>query len=368
MSENENTDARESENVSESENENASESENENASESAGDSASENDVLSKDEVGALLTGVADGVVPTNGGIAASGEVRAFDYKSSANVSSYCPDSLVNIYTQAARQLQSSLYGLLRKDLSVELDGVRKHRYDEYIATLDDPLCIYTITEQSLPGTALIVLDSALVYAFVDHYFGGLGMTREEADPTERRITASEALMSRKLLDLLMTKLAEAWSVVKEVEFAFSGFETDPSMVTVAAPSTSMMVVNYKIELADTATSCHVVMPLSMLAPVRPLLEASGQGSLAKREQFHSAMQRSLKGVKVELHSTLCEVNLTLRELLSLMPGDIIPVDLPANVQVCANGESVLYGRYGRSRGLDAIMVAGRATSLQSSQH
>ena len=91
---------------------------------------SENDVLSKAEVGALLTGVADGVVDTNGGVAATGEVTAFEFKSSRNVSSYCPASLVNVYTRAARRLQAGLYGLLRREVLVEIDSVRRHRYDE----------------------------------------------------------------------------------------------------------------------------------------------------------------------------------------------------------------------------------------------
>ncbi len=319
---------------------------------------SENDVLSKAEVGALLTGVADGVVDTNGGVTASGEVSAFEFKSSCNVSSFCPASLVNVYTRAARQLQSGLYALLRQDVQVEIDGIRRHRYDEYFATMQKPICIHTVTVESLPGTALIVMDAGLVYDFVDNYFGGVGEPSDVG--AERDITPSEVAMSRKLLDLILDRLTVAWSDIDALIFSAESFETDPVMVTVAAPTELMLVVKLKINLAEKANDCHIVMPLSMLAPVLAKLEASGQGSLRKRERFHQTMRQSLQKVDVTVRGNLVEVPLTLREMLSLLPGDVIPVDLPSTIGLSVEDVPVLYGRFGKSRGMDAVCVAGRA--------
>ncbi len=327
---------------------------------------SENDVLSKAEVGALLTGVADGVVDTNGGVAATGEVTAFEFKSSRNVSSFCPASLVNVYTRAARRLQAGLYGLLRREVRVEIDSVRRHRYDEYFAMMEKPICIHTVTVESLPGTALIVMDAGLVYDFVDNYFGGAG--EPSGTDTEREITPSEIVMSRKLLDLILARLTEAWSEIDDLVFAIEGFETDPAMVTVAAPPELMLVVKLKINLAGTANDCHVVMPLGMLAPVQAKLEASGQGSLRERERFHQTMRQSLQKVKVTVRGNLVEVPLTLREMLGLLPGDVIPVDLPSSIGLNVEDVPVLYGRFGKSRGMDAVCIAGRAADNDQESH
>ncbi|NNF15911.1 MAG: hypothetical protein HKN70_04145 [Gammaproteobacteria bacterium] len=320
---------------------------------------SENEVLSKAEVGALLTGVADGVVATNSGVIASGEVTPFEFKSSYKVSSYCPAALVNIYSKVARNLQAGLYDLLHREVEVELEGLRRHRYDEYLATLEKPVCVHSITEKSLPGTALIVLDAALIYAFVEKYFGGGG--EPAITSSERDLTPAEVRMSGMLLEMILAKLTLAWSPVDDLVFSSQGFETDPAMVTVAAHPESMLVVKMRVNLAGTTGDCQVAMPLSMLEPVRTKLEASGQGSLRERERFHRSMRQQLRKVRITLRGDLCEVPLTLREMLNLTPGDVIPVDLPGNVELRVDDAPVLYGRFGTARGMNAVCMVGRTT-------
>ena len=324
---------------------------------------SENDeVLSKAEVGALLEGVKDGVVPTEQGVTAGGEVAPFEFKSSCNVSSYCPVSLVNVYSRLARKLQAGLYQLLRREIGVELESVRRHRYDEYLATLQKPICVHSVVEASLPGTALIVLDAPLINAFVDFYFGGGG---DVAEPqAERELTPTEVRMSEVLLRLLLTKLSQAWSDVDEMTFAAQGFETDPAMVTVAAQPESMLVAKLAVDLDGAAGDCHVAMPLSTLEPVRAKLAASGQGSLRGRERFHQTMRRQLRRVPVTLRGNLCQVGLTLREMLSMAPGDVIPVDIPEQLVLRVDDAPVLKGRFGTSRGHNAVGVASRASTTE----
>lgn len=320
------------------------------------------EVLSKAEVGALLEGVAEGVVPTNEGLSAGGEVSRFEFKSSSNVSSYCPASLVNVYSRLARKLQAGLYQLLRRDVTVGLESVRRHRYDEYLAMLQKPICVHSVAEASLPGTALVVLDATLISVFVDFYFGGAG---ESGDATaERDLTPSELRMSEVLLQLVLGKLSQAWSSVDEMRFAAQSFETDPAMVTVAAHPESMLIAKLTVDLDGAAGDCHIAVPLSMLDPVRSKLEASGQGSLRGRDRFLKTMRQQLRKVPVTLRGNLCEVGLTLREMLSMAPGDVIPVDLPGQVLLRVNDAPVLNGRYGTSRGLNAISVEGHARDEQ----
>ncbi|MEM7081985.1 MAG: FliM/FliN family flagellar motor switch protein [Pseudomonadota bacterium] len=323
---------------------------------------SDSDVLSKAEVGALLTGVADGVIKTNSGVKPSGDVSAFEYKSNCHVSSYCPAALVTLYTRTTRRLQTALYTMLRKDISVTLSEIRRHRYDEYFASMKAPICLYTLKESRLPGTALIIFDASLVYGFVDNYFGG------EGDPTEieeRDITPAEARMSRRLLEQLLSIMADTWSDVLTLDFSVRKFETDPSMVTVAASTESMLVVRITIAIGGTPHDCHVAMPLAMIEPIRPRLEASNQGGLLERARFRRGMQQAIKDARVALSGTLCELPMTLRDLLALSPGDIIPIDLPSTIELDVDDAPVLYGRFGRSRGMDAVSVYGRVTDRKS---
>ena len=326
--------------------------------------AESSEVLSNAEVGALLEGVADGVVPTEEGVTPSGEVSAFEIRSSRNVSSYCPASLVNVYSRLTRMLQAGLYDLLRRDIRVELESVRRQRYDEYISTLQKPICVHSVVEKSLPGTALIVLDAPLIHGFVDFFFGGAGESGGVAE--ERDPTPAELRMSEVLLDQILNKLSQAWSTVDNLQFATRGCETDPSLVTVAAQPESMLVARLTVDMDGAAGDCHIAMPTSMLDPVRAKLEASSQGSLGGRDRFHQVMRQQLRRVPVSLHGSLCEVGLTLRELLSMSPGDVIPVDLPRQVTLCVDTIPVVSGRFGTSRGHNAISTQCRPGEVAES--
>lgn len=321
-------------------------------------------VLSNAEVGALLEGVADGAVPTSGGLRTDGEVTAYEFASNCHVSSYCPASLVNLYDKLCRRLSAGLFEMLRKELTVDLDTLRRHRYDEYMATLSEPVCVNTIAGRGLPGTGMVVMDATLISTLIDFFYGG------DSAPTAavaRDFTPAEMRMCSVFLDLVLQQLTGVWSSVDDISFQALAVETNPKLVTIAAPSEAMLVAKLRITLAQTSCECHVVVPLSMLAPVRAKLAASGQGRLAGRDQFLASVREQLRDINVELVGTLCDVPLTLRDVVALAPGDVLPVDLPDQVVLRIDELAVLHGRFGRSRGINAVAVrSGRSGDLLQS--
>lgn len=315
-------------------------------------------VLSSAEVGALLEGVAEGAVPTSGGVRTSGEVTPYEFASNCHVSSYCPASLVNLYGKLCRRMAEAASEMLRREVTVGLDSLRRHRYDDYLATINEPVCINTISARGLPGVGLVVMDATLSSTIVEHYYGG-GQPPAPAD--DRPLTPAEMRMCAVFLDLVLRQLTQVWSTVDDISFQAVSVETNPRLVTVAAPSESMLVAKLAIGIGEAACQCHVSVPLTMLAPVRAKLAASGQGRLAGRDQFLASVRAQLRGVSVELVGTLCEIPLTLREVVALAPGDVLPVDLPESVALCADDIPVLLGRFGNSRGNNAVSLRSRGT-------
>ena len=61
-----------------------------------------------------------------------------------------------------------------------------------------------------------------------------------------------------------------------------------------------------------------------------------------------------------------EVAVTLRELMEMQPGDIIPVELPEVVSARVEGVPVLQGKFGVSRGNMALKVVESLASHSKS--
>jgi len=322
----------------------------------------EQPVLSDAEVGALLEGVADGAVTTGDGVREPGDVQAYEFSSNAHVSSYCPAPLVNLYNRLSIGIRTGLYDLLREDIDVELESLRRHRYDDYLAGLEQPISVNVITEPNLPGAGLVVFDAALVCTLVDHYYGGV--SDAGVNTAARALTPAEMRMANNCLALVLGQLNEAWSSVAPVAFAAGNVESNPRLVTVAGASEAMLVACFNVRIGDVNGQCHIVIPLDMLAPLRATLAASGQGRLWGRNHFMALVREHLHDVNVELVGTLCELSLPLRDVIAMAPGDILPIDLPPNAVLSIDGSEVLYGRFGKSRGINALCVDRRENHNQ----
>ena len=59
---------------------------------------------------------------------------------------------------------------------------------------------------------------------------------------------------------------------------------------------------------------------------------------------------------VNLDCTLVEKEITLRDILELQEGDVVPIDMPEKLMVSANGVPMLDAKLGRSKGNMALQV------------
>lgn len=321
-------------------------------------------VLSDAEVGALLDGVADGVVPTGGGLGRSGEVHEYTYSDNAHVSSYCPASLVNLYQRLRRCILEDLRQIVRADVTIELEALRRHRYEDYVASVNEPASVNVISEPSLPGAGLMVFDAPLIGTLVDCYYGG-GASDSERDV--RALTPVELRMATMCVNGFLGYLNTIWSNVTPVAFATRTSDTNPRLVTVTGQSDWVLVARYAVTIGEKTGEFHLVKPLSMIAPMRAALAAIGQGKLAARPGFVTQMRDHLRNVPVDLAGTLCEFEMSLRDVIAMQPGDILPLDLPPHAVLRVDGADVLHGRFGRSRGINAISVAYREINNQPAE-
>ena len=77
------------------------------------------------------------------------------------------------------------------------------------------------------------------------------------------------------------------------------------------------------------------------------------------DRWPTSLRNEVKATVVELEATLVETEITVGELLSMKPGDVIPIDLPRAVSACVDGVPVFTGQFGVSRGNNALKVLER---------
>jgi flagellar motor switch protein FliM len=64
----------------------------------------------------------------------------------------------------------------------------------------------------------------------------------------------------------------------------------------------------------------------------------------------------LADASLEVRAVLTEVEITLGELTSLKPGDVLPIDQPRDVTLYAGSEPLYAGKFGVSRARNALKI------------
>lgn len=311
------------------------------------------DLLSQDEIDALLHGVDEGDVDTESD-ADDGSAQSYDLTSQDRIVRGRMPTLEMVNERFARYTRISLFNLLRRTADVAVGGIQIQKFGEYVHTLYVPTSLNMIKLRPLRGTGLIILDAKLVFKLVDNFFGGDGrhakIEGREFTPTELRVV--EMVLRDAFIDL-----KEAWKAILPIDFEFVNAEVNPSMANIVSPSEVVVVSTFHVELDGGGGDMHITLPYSMIEPIRETLDAGLQTDVDDvDERWVKSLREDIMGATVELDCTVAEKEVTLRDILDLQKGDVIPVDMPEKLVLTANGVPVLHAKLGRSKGNLALQI------------
>ena len=159
-----------------------------------------------------------------------------------------------------------------------------------------------------------------------------------------------------LIDMIFRDLHEAWKPVMGLEFEYMTSEVNPQFANIVSPSEIVVISTVHVELEGGGGDIHVVMPYSMIEPIRELLDqvTSDRGETDGRWQ--DSLRKSVMNVSVTMDSVLVEKKVTVRDVLHLKKGDVIPVEMPDSVRLRAQAMPVFEGKVGLSDGNYAIQI------------
>lgn len=311
------------------------------------------DLLSQDEIDALLHGVDEGDIEPEHDIDATG-VKAYDLTSNDRIVRGRMPTLEMINERFARYTRISMFNFLRRSADVASGGVQIMKFGEYVHTLYVPTSLNLVKMRPLRGTALFILDAKLVFKLVDNFFGGDG---RHAKIEGREFTPTEVRVVQLVLGQIFKDMMEAWGPVMKLEFEYVGSEVNPAMANIVSPSEVVVVSTFHIELDGGGGDLHLTFPYSMIEPIREVLDAGVQSDVDDvDERWLQSLREDILDARVPIHGTLVERDITLREVAALKAGDVIPVDIPEEFVLQANGVPVFRGKMGISNENLAVKI------------
>jgi flagellar motor switch protein FliM len=315
------------------------------------------DLLSQDEIDALLHGVDGGDVETETDEPLEeGVARQYDFASQDRIVRGRLPTLEMINERFARYYRTSLFNLLRRSADISVSGVQMQKFSEFVHSLFVPTSLNIIKIAPLRGKALCVLDPKLVFSVVDNYFGGTGRFHTKIEG--RDFTPTELRVVQLLLEIIFHDQQLAWKPVLDLNFEYLNSEVNPQFANIVSPSEVVVVTTYSVDLENGGGNMHVCLPYSMLEPIRDLLDAGVQSDQGEKdERWEVAMQEEIQNASVGINSILGKTKLTVRELAELETGDIIALEDADHVLLNAAGVPLFKGNLGVSQGNYAVKIS-----------
>src|SRR3954469_2119143 len=339
-----------------------------------------NQVLTQSEVDALLSAVAEGSVEVGtpgaaaggapaggdggewGGAASEAEITPYDLTNQDRVIRGRMPTLDIIYERFIRLYRMSLSNSLRKIATISIISTDLLKFGEFVNTLPIPSCMCIMRFESLRGPALLVFESKLAYALVDSFFGGTDRPYTKIEGKE--FTRIELSIMKKVMDLAIRDLEEAWAPVHKTDISYIRTEVNPQFVGVVPPSDVIISTTFEVELENASGTTAPVTQYSTIEPIKNKLNASFQTEADRSDrEWVAKMEEHLRNAEAGVLVNLGISTITVGDLVNLSVGDIIPLgqDADGELDLLVEGVGKFKCFFGVSRGNRAVQITRPVT-------
>lgn len=313
------------------------------------------DFLSQEEVDALLRGVTGESDEPTDDLSDAGGVKPYNLATQERIVRGRMPTMELINERFARYLRIGLFNYMHRNAEVSVGPIKVQKYAEFMRNLVVPTNLNLVLGKPLRGTGLVVLDPNLVFLVVDNMFGGDGRfhTRVEG----RDFTPTEQRIIKGILDVVFAEYARAWAPVFKLELEYVRSEMNSQFANIATPSEIVVATTFSLDLGGAQAEMHICFPYSMLEPIRDLLYSTMQSDhITQDRRWIKLLSQQLQTAEVELVCNFGTARVTLRDIVDMRVGDVIPLAVPDVLTAEVDGVAVIECKNGTKNGRYALKV------------
>ncbi|WP_353683471.1 flagellar motor switch protein FliM [Thermodesulfovibrio sp. 3907-1M] len=320
----------------------------------------DDEILSQEEIDALLKGISGGEVETETAEAPSG-IRPYDFTSQEKIVRGRMPSLDIINERLARNFRIALSSDIRKIVEIVNVNVNITKFYDFLRSVPFPSSLNIIKLEPLRGFSLVVFDAPMIFSLIEFYFGGSG--KGYYKPEGREFTPIEQRIIHKVVMMFLESMEEAWKPVFPVKPQYIRSEMNPQFVTIVTPVDVVIETEFTLEIETRECKVMVCIPYSSVEPIKEKLYSA---FLADRDEIDmkwiGRLKAQLKQSPVKVEAVLGRVTIDFKTLLDLKVGDIITLHrrIDEDMDVLVEGVPKFKGKLGTYKGNYAIKILGEA--------
>ena len=316
-------------------------------------------ILSQDEVDALLKGISGGEIEEPEEIAEeeAQDYERYDFSRQERIVQVRMPALDVINDAFLRSIRTSISNTLRRILDITAVPMELDRFGAFIRTLPVPSSLQIFKMDPFRGHALFVLEPKLVFSLVESFLGGSGTRNVRIEG--RDFTAIEHRLIRRIVNLLLNDLEKAWHSLHPVDVHFVRSEINPQFAKICEPEDIVVINRYEIDMDRSVGSITSCVPLANLESVKSKLLTTFTRDQSEEDiALKRILEENIKNVEAEIKVELGNAQISAGDIIDLEQGDIIQLDKRRDdlLPVYLAGIKKFMGSPGIHRGNKALLI------------
>lgn len=292
-----------------------------------------------------------------GAARAAPEVRSFALGSDSFRPAERLTGLERMGEKIARSLRTVIEPFVQVRTQVTAAPLATLPFDDWLEAQPNLVSLSHYRLQPMKGGMLIAVPAEFVAALIERFYGGHSGPMPGASK-RLEFSASEELLLARLLEKVSGLMVEAWRDVMPVEATLAQRETSRFHIRFVRPDDQVVVQNFTISPTEgQPATISVLYPLAMLRPIEEQMskrihDEAPTGNTAWR----STLAASLAEVAMPVRSILARPEISLAQLMTLKPGDVIPIQILPRTPLLIASRTVAEGQIGEQDGRAAMLV------------
>lgn len=201
---------------------------------------------------------------------------------------------------------------------------------------------------------VLALPALIINRLVDIHFGGNG----ESDKQSTDFSPAEQIFLGRFAKQFASALDAGWAQVLSTTFELSGIATSVKKCRFLKPHELVTVQPYQVNLGENEEAeIKIIYPFSGLKAVPALADFDGMsGDQATDPAWQAKVKDAIMQMHMPLRTIFARPEISLRQLMQLKTGDVIPVFMPNHIPVSVSGRLFAHGTVGESSNRIAIKI------------
>lgn len=282
------------------------------------------DVLSNDQIAALIDAARDGTLPEPASQSATRRqrrVREVDFTRPTKFTQEQQRRISRHHASFCRTTQTQLSAEFRATVQLEVLNVDQQAWVSALQEVPQP-SVYAYLRTSGGAPLLFSIEHGAIMTMIEWLLGGPIDTR----PVERDLTDVELALTNRIFATFASQLSRTWQDLLETELTLGGIETVQANIQLVAQSEPTLAITMELQLGRLSSTMTLLVPHRSIESLLGHLSKGPYGDAydpVPTEDSELRVRAAIRGVPVEVRAEVGSRELSVDDVLALKPGDVL---------------------------------------------